>query len=288
MHSPSRRRVLRALAVPLAFAIEGTRLAARQEHAAAPADDPGTALFRAMRAHAASLKVTAIAPGRPALAVALRDEPLERYSDPPRNIQDATLWAWGDSGRPGAILKVEHMPKRPEATRWLYGLVSLAAGRIEVEFRDDQRWTSTMPGVEMRPIAEAPAPAASESVRLSQMKALARRFSASEGAGGTQGRLQLRLMPRPLIRYSDGTLGIRDGALFAFAYGTNPDILLVIESQGPTDTTATWQFGLARLGGGEPIVALDGKEVWSQSGANPPARLATYMNRWVPESGEFK
>jgi hypothetical protein len=67
--------------------------------------------------------------------------------------------------------------------------------------------------------------------------------------------------------------------VFAFAYGTNPDVLLVLEARRPTGSAPHWEYGLARLGGGEPFVRLDGAEVWTQPVANPPARRETYMNR---------
>jgi len=232
-----------------------------------------------MRALAASIKLSELPEGRPSVPVVLRTDPLERYNDPPRRIGDATLWGWGEVGRPRAVLKVEHMPDRPESTRWVLGLVSLAPARITVEFVDGQQWTSKRSGVDMATIPHAPAPGASDAVRIGQMRTLCRRFAASEYAGPVRGRLQLRLMPKPLARYSDDRTGIQDGALFAFAYGTNPDVLLVIESGREHDKPPAWHYGLARLGGGQPLVTLDGKEVWSQTGADPPAQLETYMNR---------
>src|SRR5688572_23318042 len=37
----------------------------------------------------------------------LIDKPLMRYSDQPRGISDATLWAWGGDDGPEAVCKVE-------------------------------------------------------------------------------------------------------------------------------------------------------------------------------------
>ena len=41
---------------------------------------------------------------------------------------------------------------------------------------------------------------------------------------------ELRLMPTPLLRYSSATNKIIDGALFAFAQGTNPEALVLVEA----------------------------------------------------------
>ena len=40
-------------------------------------------------------------------ALELRPEPIVRYDDQPRYIEDATLWALGGKGRPAGVLKVE-------------------------------------------------------------------------------------------------------------------------------------------------------------------------------------
>jgi hypothetical protein len=146
---------------------------------------------------------------------------------------------------------------------------------------------SSRPGLELATVTGAAATAASDGLRLGQMKDIARRFSASEYAGPVRGRLQLRLMPRPLHRYAASAPGPRDGALFGFAYGTNPDVLLAIEAH-EAEAGPGWWYGLARLGGGDFTVNLDGREVWNRPGADPPAERETYMNRWVAASDEAK
>ena len=240
----------------------------------------------AMRWLAGGVKVSEVVNGQPGRPIPLRPEPLLRYSDPPRHIHDSTLWAWGETGRPRAILKIEHMPLSDDPHRWVHGVAALAAGRIEVEFRDGRRWRSSRPGLELVAIPGAPAPAGSGGLRLGQLKEISRRFSASEIAGPARGRLQLRLMPRPLLRY-DGS-GARDGAIFGIAYGTNPSVLLAIEAR-EDDGDPGWRYGLARHGDGDFTVTLDGRDVWKQPPIGPlPASLPTYMNRWVPASDEAK
>ena len=246
----------------------------------APGNAASPARVRAMAEHARSIRVTVS--GGPAAAgpVALIPEPILRYDDKPRNIFDATLWAWGPKGRPEAVLKIENYPKRPAKTRWIYGIVSLATGLVTVEGDEGWQWSSSKPGLDLREIPAAPAPADTEALRLSQMKQLARRFEAHEDEGPPRGRLQLRLMPRPVYRYADPASGLQDGVLFAFAYGTNPDLLLVIESSQQGGSARQWRYGLARLGGGATFASLDGRKVWAETGVKIPERRETYMNRW--------
>jgi hypothetical protein len=255
-----------------------------------PADskDRQSARLGMMHKIAASITLTA-RPGEPLEQVApLRPEPVLRYSDPPRHMEDASMWAWGSSGRPVAMLKVELYPPHPPLRRWVLGLVSLSADRVSVRYHDGQTWTSRKPGLELRELTGAPVPGGTETLRMTQMKTLARRFAASEDAGAARGRIELRLMPRPFDRYSASAAGLLDGVLFGFATGTNPDIFLVIEAWaearggGPT----RFLYGLARNGGGNFLVKLDGNEVWTQGTANPPAQLETYMNRRIAEGEE--
>jgi hypothetical protein len=267
----------------IAIASGGSERSAIAQDPARPAakEDDRPKRLQSMRNLAQKMKVSMFADGRPLEPISLCADPWARYNDPPRGIHDATLWAWGDRGRPRAVLKVEQMPDQVDAQRWVVGLVSLASERIAVSFDDGAEWTSRRSGLAMRPIPRSPAPAVSEAVRLGQMRDLARRFSASEYNGPARGRLQLRLMPKPFHRYADPDAGISDGAIFAFAYGTNPDVLLVIEATGAKGAPSTWRYDLARLGGAEASVTLDSQEVWRQPYADPPSARETYMNRWL-------
>jgi hypothetical protein len=203
-------------------------------------------------------------------------EAIIRYDDQPRRIEDATLWAIGRKGRPVAALKVEVYPDG----RALHGIVSLADSSIEAKANDGWSWTSRGPGLSLQPIPGAPAPAASDRARLLQMRELARRFTGHEYEGPTIGRLQLTLKPKPVHRYADPDAGIPDGAIFSLAYGTNPDVLIVIEARKPRGSaTAVWHYGVARLGGADLVVNLDGREVWKVETIHIPHNGETYANR---------
>ena len=186
-----------------------------------------------------------------------------------------------------AALEVEDYPKRPADSRWLNNFVSLSNNRLEVDWPVGPTWASTEPGFELRQVPSAPAPSQKDSVRLIQMRRLAERFEAHELAGATRGdRLQLRLLSRPLHRYSDPDAGLHDGAIFCFAYGTNPEVLLILESRSSTTSPARWEYGLARMSGGELYVSLDGREVWKTGEANPPVSFPTCASRFVPPTQE--
>jgi hypothetical protein len=151
-------------------------------------------------------------------------EPLMRYSDIAREIYDSTLWAWGERGRPAALMKVEYYPQAPGGPHWLYGMVSLSPHRITAERSEGWQWTAEKAGLELQSLSDAPAPAENAAERLRQMKQLVRRFAAYQiTAGSDKLRLDLRLLSQPLCRYSDPQVGLEDGAIFAFANSTNPE-----------------------------------------------------------------
>jgi hypothetical protein len=185
------------------------------------------------------------------------------------------------------VLKLELNPFRPSDRHWLYGVVSLSPELIKVQSDTGWQWSASDPGLVLHDFPDAPNPAGTESLRLNQMKSLARRFEAYE-TDGLHGRLQLRLLTQPIHCYADTTSGLLDGAIFGFAYGTNPDVLLIIEAGRPKpDTRAKWQFGVARLGAGQLFLKLDQKEVWAQGGTGIPANMETYMNRFDPAAPEY-
>jgi hypothetical protein len=97
------------------------------------------------------------------------------------------------------------------------------------------------------------------------MKDLARRFEAFEfydHRSGESERYQLRLLPQPVLRYTDPAAGLVDGALFFFVYGRNPEVVLLVEARREGDTGPIWSYGLARVGAARLHVKLDGAEVW--------------------------
>ena len=72
--------------------------------------------------------------------------------------------------------------------------------------------------------------------------------------------------------------------IFAIANGTNPEVLLLLEAQRETATSAaSWTYGFAQMTGGEVHASLDDREVWSQREADPPAIRDSYVNDWLVE-----
>ena len=254
---PMRKLAGKALAVLAAFA------------SAVAAQDAGKgARLRAMRAVADEVKVEAVDDRRRATLGRIED-PIYRFDDPTRSTGDGTVWAWGRSGRPAALLTVASEKSPTEGERWLCEWTSLSAGSdLAVVGPNARAWEPSTPGAGPRPFPKAPAPAETAAARSRQLGELARRFRASEffrpPDGNQTNRYELRLLPRPALRYADPGAGLVDGGLFFFVFGTNPEIALLIEARRDGRAPAAWTYGLARIAGAELHAELDGAEVWDQ------------------------
>jgi hypothetical protein len=263
-----RAAILAILVVPGNWPGDGGEASAQ-----APADAQSrTDRLRQMKALAQTFTVAGAAADRPPLGPSA--EPVFRYNEAARGFLDGTIWTFGGPGRPQAVLKAEI-----HVNGVVYGLVSLAPEALSASGINGWRWSSTRAGLDLKPIPGAPAPAATGRERLLQMKELARRFSALEDDGPAYGKFTLRLLPQPIHHYTDPASDNLDGAIFGFATGTNPDLLLVIESIRASGPSASpWKFGFARIGGADLSGRLDGEVVWHEGSAMVPSRLATYAN----------
>ena len=251
----------------------------------APAQEPVTEDQRAqhlekMRELAGSIRLLADHE-RAESAVKLKEEPVLRYADDTRQTHESSLWVWSDGGRPAAILALEFYPQDPQGPKWLYEIASLSTGRIAAEREGSFRWTATEPGLDFRSLDGGPLPAEKEARRLAQMKQLRGRFAAYENASAASGgRIELRALATPLLHYADADQGILDGAIFSFANGTNPEVLLVLEARTVKDEPA-WHYALVHLSGEPVAVQLDGKDLWQRPGDIPPATRPSYVNGYV-------
>ena len=181
---------------------------------------------------------------------AFHGTPIFRYHDPARGYVDAAVWRLGDEGRPKALITTELHPRFFNRPRIVFEYLSLSPEKYTIG-----PWSPAESALQFRPIADAPAPADNERARGLQLGRIAARFKANEIAEGTSA--ELRLLPKPVHRYQPDGDG-SDGAIFFFAYGTNPEAALLIESDGNG-----WTYAVGRLSGAaEMTVTLDGETAW--------------------------
>lgn len=176
--------------------------------------------------------------------LALQKEPVLRWNNPARTGEDGATFVWTLGGRPEMIGTIFTYRYNEKINR-KHEYHSLATETLSAEFRGKEVWAPAAAGVKFAPVPGAPPPAGSARLRLTQMKALAREFSArmkdQEGESN-----ELRLLTQPLYRYEPADKRVLDGALFCFSLGTDPEALLLLEAR-PAADGHQWQFAFARF-----------------------------------------
>lgn len=198
-------------------------------------------------------------------ALAAVPKPLLRYNDPTRGgvkeesannfLLDAGLWRLGAEGRPTALVTLEIYQLPNGAHVLSYEFLSLTERPFSLKHKTEAvRWDATGSGLSLKDLPDAPKPAATAAARLTQMRQLARRFGAKETYNKET--VECRLIAQPLDRYQSESEKIVDGAIFALANGTNPEIGIVLECNAER-----WVYGIIRLSAAEAQVTLDGQKV---------------------------
>lgn len=189
----------------------------------------------------------------------LSPKPLLHWANPARNGEDGAVFVWLKDGRPEAIGSVFEYPARGTVVR-KHAFHSLSEEPLAAEFAGVQIWAPKTAGVKFAAVAGAEPPADTPRRRLSQMRDLARQFSL-DLVDLRQSKSELRLMTQPLVRYEPKAGPAQDGAIFAFAIGTDPEALLILESRRSGDSFR-WEFAFARFHFVTITAEHDGKPVW--------------------------
>jgi hypothetical protein len=190
-------------------------------------------------------------------------EPALRWTNTIGHATDAALFVWMHDGRPvavGTVFVTDNIVVGHE-------FQSLALGPVQARRGGKLIWKPKQPGIEFRPMTDAPAPGETARQRLSQIKSLARRFRAEAVKGPPAYQENdvraLRLLAQPILQYHDPEMPEKEGAIFAFAMDTDPDVLLLIENRD-RDGKAGWEYALARTNPFLLNVWCDETLVWTQ------------------------
>ena len=189
----------------------------------------------------------------PTFPMRFATKPIFRYNDPARGYVAATVWKLGDQGRPHAIVAAELVSFDYGKPCISYEFLSLTPTPFAVSSKDIQ-WSPDSTQIEFKPVPDAPDTANTPQRRLPQFRDLAKRFSCQEEVKGEKA--ELRLLPQPVDRYIPSTGERADGAIFFFTFGTNPEVVLLIETNG-----TKWSYAAGRLTGAESVVLMLDKDI---------------------------
>src|SRR5262245_13776966 len=123
------------------------------------------ARLKAMQQIAERFKVQT-SEGEQRKTVPLIKAPILRFNDPAREFHDATLWAWGEKGRPLCLLTIEQYGDRS----W-FELIALSSQRLTAE-AETLRWEPRAGSIELQPFPDASPASDKFPQRLVQMKEL--------------------------------------------------------------------------------------------------------------------
>lgn len=204
----------------------------------------------------------------------MREKPLLILSDPTRFDARGTIWAWGDKGRPAMVNEIYYQPSgNTGLNTWIVVNYNASEKKLRANREEAPWWREHDSAIQIKDLPGGPQPATSATGRQRQIKSLASKFTAHEFWDPDNSRFELRLIERPLLAYSDPDNGLVDGALFTFANGTNPEILLFLEvhADATGKSNGKFRYGVGRLAHAELHLAFDGKEVFTEGRAETPA-----------------
>ena len=190
----------------------------------------------------------------------LHPEPVLTWSNPVMGTIYGDIFVWTENGRPEAVASIYrfYSPDPHRANEFH----SLALGKLTAERDGVAVWRPSRPGLELKPIPGAPAPADSAAGRLRQMRALAQEFTGRQTNRAGVDR-DMRLLTQPIYRYENTKGSLIDGGLFVFVQGTDPEVFLLIEARLPREGAPAWLFGATRMHGINLRLNHRGRAIWN-------------------------
>jgi hypothetical protein len=189
----------------------------------------------------------------------IQAEPVLRFTNPVGGSRDGAMFVWLDEeGRPAVAAQILWNPQQD----WVEEFSSLSASPLLARSPDGSVWSPSKGGVSFKPVPDAPKPAETAERRFRQMRELAESFSA-EHFYYSRVWNKLRLLTKPFARYGKPGSEVQDGAIFCFAHGTDPEVLLMLESR-PGKNGPEWQYAFAPMTTFAANAFWKGKEIWSK------------------------
>ncbi|OYP38849.1 hypothetical protein [Rhodopirellula sp. MGV] len=188
----------------------------------------------------------------------LRREPVLTWTDPEHGEVYGDVYVWTDQGRPAAIASI-YKWYRPY-THSTHEFQSLVTQPIHGTRDDQSDWTCAKPGVQWKPVPMSPPGGQNTAIRLTQMRLIAKKF-ALEMVNKDGSVDRLRMLSQPLYRFQEPVGDAVQGALFAFARGTDPEALLLLEFRDEGGVNKLY-YSLARSNFLATSATYDGQQVW--------------------------
>ena len=199
-------------------------------------------------------------PSREKEKLELYKNSLLNWTNPRRKTEQGVMVAWQDEGMPVVLATL--FTYEWYGVKLKHELISLADSELSAQYGGRDVWTPSKAALSWTEWADTIKKvgdvSSSKPRRLAQMRAIARQFTLTmtNEEGKTE---QLRLLSQPLHRFASKKYATTDGAVFAFASGTDPEALLVIRGSSENQK---WEYAFLRSMYYELTAKLRDKQVW--------------------------
>ncbi len=185
------------------------------------------------------------------------EKPLLNWKNPARSDEDGAVFLWTHKGQPAVLGTCFTFVYKTEVRRKNAFRV-LSALPIVGSCGGTKMWSPPPNTLRYMDFDDAPSPGTTERQRHTQLRGLARQFAVevTDRDGDVE---QCRLMPNPLYRYDSADSA---GALFAFAVGTDPEAVLIIDRQVDDAGVPVWRYAWSRFTFYKLMASLNRMPVW--------------------------
>lgn len=198
--------------------------------------------------------------------IPLLKEPVLNWSNPIRRSPAGALYLFTRDGRPQAAMCM--YPSGRAKFSFDKEVQSLTTDSIMLFESGKLAWQPTKPGIRWQEFGPPIAVGATTPARLSQMRRIAKTFSAKL-VFNDQPHRPLRLQTTPVYRYPDSGLAgdVIDGAVFTFVQGTDPEVIMMLEAYKPDDADENkWRVAFARMTMVVVTALRDDQTFWEAGG----------------------
>ena len=191
--------------------------------------------------------------------IELQKKPLMNWFNNERQQDRGALYVWEQQGKPLVLASI-FTYEFNSRVYCRHEMISLADGPLTAQLDSQVVWSPQKTGMEWQTIEQSVTPANTANRRLIEMRSIVKQFSCQLKIPKTQP-AKLTLLPQPLHRYQSRENGIIDGAIFSFAVGTDPEVLLVIEAV-EKNGKSSYRFSPLRSHYHAVELEKDGTVVW--------------------------
>jgi hypothetical protein len=208
--------------------------------------------------------------------------PCLRWTDPVSNSADGVVAVYAhNGGRPDALVQFFFNAQK----KWVAEFTIIPDGDVTILRSGREHWKPSEYICKFTDLPDSPTPAAKPALRLPQMRAIAADFSAIDYFGDQAVKVNLRLLPQPVYRYSEEGK-IIDGAVFIFAHGTNPECCVLLEAS-QDGKGSRYRYAVAPMSIYRLETRYKDAPVWSVERRNSGRNTRSYYaNVYTPDPGE--